>query len=146
AVGAPSLVVDPRRRRIVAAGRPIHLPPAEFAFYLWFVWQRLEGRDPIPSPNEGAPEAGYASHFLAAYRSLRGPLADLERTERALVGGMTKDYFMQRRARLRRRLEAALGEAAETYHVAALGRRPNTRYALTLDRAAIRFAAAPEAP
>jgi len=139
AVGTPHLEINVPAGRIRAGGRSVPLPPAELAFYLWFVWRRREGRDPIPCPNEGVPEVEYGRRFLAAYRAIHPPMADIERTEQALARGMTKEYFLQRRSRLKQRLERLLGPVADAYLVHALGRRPNTRYGLTLAPSVIHF-------
>ncbi|RMF79635.1 MAG: TIGR02584 family CRISPR-associated protein [Nitrospirae bacterium] len=126
--------------RVVAGGRGLELPPADLAFYLWFAWRRLDGLAPIRCPADGAPEEDYARAFLLAYERLRGPFADIERTRRALAGGMSREYFLQRRSKLHRRLRTALGAAAaEPYLVQAQGSRPDTLYGLTLPASAIRF-------
>ncbi len=139
AVVPPALTFDLRRRGVVAGGREVRLPPAEYALYLWFAWRRMEGKPPLACPSDGVPEEDHARDFLVAYRALRGALADTERTEGALRGGMDKAYFLQRRSRLNRRLTQALGPAADPYLLQALGHRPDTRYGLILDPAAIRF-------
>ncbi len=146
AVAPPALAFALSRRQVVAGGREIRLPPAELALYLWFAWRRMEGKPPLACPSEGAPEEEHARDFLAAYRALRGPLADTERTEGALRHGMDKAYFLQRRSRLNRRLTEALGPAADPYLLQALGHRPDTRYGLILDPAAIRFETPGDAP
>jgi len=139
AVGPPSLTFNLADRQVVVAGRAIPLPPAELAFYLWFAWRRTAGKPPLSCPSDGAPEEAYATEFLVAYNNLHDPLADTERTERALRDGMDKGYFLQRRSRLHRHLNRALGPLAEPYRIHALGRRPDTRYGLTLQPEAIGF-------
>jgi len=140
ALGPPELTIDLAGRRIVAGGQGVALPPAELAFLAWLARRQMTNEVPLPCPNDGAPEADYARAFLREYHTVLGPLGDSDRTTRALRAGMDKGYFLQRRARLNGRLEDALGPAAAPYLVHALGRRPDTRYGLTLDLAAIRFA------
>jgi CRISPR-associated protein (TIGR02584 family) len=140
ALGPPELMIDLAGRRVVAGGQEVALAPAELAFLAWLARRRMAGEEPLPCPNDGAPEAEYAAAFLAEYRRILGPLGDADRTERALRPGMDKGYFLQRRARLTRLLRDALGPAAAPYLVAALGRRPATRYGVTLEPVAIRCA------
>jgi CRISPR-associated protein (TIGR02584 family) len=139
ALGPPELVIDLAGRRIIAGGQEVRLAPADLAFYAWHARRRFAGADPVPCPNDGAPEADHANAFLAEYRAIHGPLGDTDRTTRSLRHGMDKDYFLQRRARLHGHLTAALGPAAASYLVQTIGRRPDTRYGLTLASAAIHF-------
>jgi hypothetical protein len=139
ALGPPELVLDLAGRRIVAGDQEVTLAPADLAFYAWHVRRRFTAADPVACPNDGAPEHAHAAAFLAEYRAILGLMGDSDRTARALRAGMDKGYFLQRRARLNGRLKTALGPAAVPYLVHAIGRRPDTRYGLTLDPAAIRF-------
>jgi len=145
ALGPPELVIDLVGRRIVAGGQEVALSPADLALLAWHARRRMANESPLACPNDGVPEPAYATAFLAEYHCILGPLGDDERTNKALRHGMDKGYFLQRRARLNGHLETTLGPAAAPYLVAALGRRPDTRYGLTLEPAAIRFAV-PEAP
>jgi CRISPR-associated protein (TIGR02584 family) len=139
ALGPPELMIDLAGRCIVAGGQEVALAPADLAFLAWHARRRLAGAGPITCPNDGAPESGHADAFLAEYRAILGPMGDTDRTTRALRHGMDKGYFLQRRSRLNQRLEDALGPATTPYLLQTFGRRPDTRYGLTLDPTAIRF-------
>jgi CRISPR-associated protein (TIGR02584 family) len=138
-LSGPELVLNPERRQLRAGGRLVRLAAAEFAFYSWMARRRLCGREPVACPSDGAPEAEYATEFLAEYRRAE-PAAGAEgRTRRALRGGMEKSYFLERKSRVNRALEEALGPAAWVYKVQGFGRRPEMRFGLALDAGQIRY-------
>jgi hypothetical protein len=127
------------RRRVVAGGLDIPLPPAELAFYAWLARRAAQGMEPLPCPPEGAPAADYAEGFLAAYRAIVGELGDTERVAEGLRTGMDKGYFLSRKSRVNRMLREALGSGADAYAIHAHGRRPQTRFGLGLVPESIRF-------
>jgi len=132
-LGAPRLLVDVDERAILAGGRPVRLAPSDFAFYAWMARRKREGREPVPCPSEGAPEPALAEEFLREYLLADpGPTAK-ERTRHALKNGMEKSYFLERKSRVNRRLEEALGASAWAYKIQAFGKRPETRFGLHLE-------------
>jgi hypothetical protein len=50
---------------------------------------------------------------------------------------MDKAFFLERKSRVNRALRAALGPAAPIYLIAAVGKRPYTRYRLQLESSRI---------
>jgi CRISPR-associated protein (TIGR02584 family) len=138
-LSGPELVLDPGRRAVWAGGREVRLAAAEMAFYSWMARRRLLGREPVACPSEGAPEAEHAKEFLAEYRRAEPGAAAEERTRKALRGGMEKNYFLERKSRVNRALEEALGPAAWRYKVQGFGRRPQMRFGLALEAAQIRY-------
>jgi CRISPR-associated protein (TIGR02584 family) len=131
------LVINLAARRIQAAGETIDLPPAPLAFLALMARRRQKGLHPARWNTEGIAE-----QYLSEYRRIVGDHgAECERVEAALAKGMTKDDFDQRKARTNRELIRALGsQLAAPYLIQADGARPHTRYRLTLDSGAIRFA------
>lgn len=132
-LGTPKLVIDPDERAITAAGRTLRLPPSEFAFYAWMARRKLRGAEPVPCPSEGAPEPALAEEFLHEYLRADPGATARERTRRALRNGMEKNYFLERKSRVNRLLEEALGASAWAYKVQGFGKRPDTRYGLPLE-------------
>jgi CRISPR-associated protein (TIGR02584 family) len=134
---SPVLVIDTERRAIRAAGEAVELAPAEFAFYLWMAERCTGGKPPVHWT-----EDGLAAQLLAVGASLAGRMStDYQRMETALAGGMSKEYFEQRKSRANRALRDALGErAAQPYLIASVGGRPRTGSGLQLEPEAIRFA------
>ncbi|MBN8507901.1 MAG: TIGR02584 family CRISPR-associated protein [Burkholderiales bacterium] len=138
-LGPPRLVLDLRHQRADAAGRAFELPPADLAFLAWFARRAQRGLPGVPCPNEGAPSAEHAQAYLAEYRRIRGFLDDDAATVRRYAAGMAKADFEERKSKLKRALQRALGAAAVPYTIVGEGRRP-MRYRLALPADAIRVA------
>jgi CRISPR-associated protein (TIGR02584 family) len=132
-LGPARLQLDLHQQTLFLAGKPVHLPPADLAFYSWFARRRQNRREALPCPSDGVPEAGYAQDYLAEYRKINHPVAAMDRTEKTLAAGMDKNFFEQRKSRVNQRLKAELGINAEPYLIQAIGRRPCTRYQLSLE-------------
>lgn len=128
----PSLVIDLGEGVVRAAGRELRLPPVDLAFYAWMALRRKHGQEPLLVPSDGAPERDYAEEFQKILGAIPNPRCDVARIERTLREGMTKDYFLQRKARVNRALERYLGAAADPYKIQPSGRRPETRFGLQL--------------
>jgi hypothetical protein len=138
-LSGPELLIDPGERTVCAGARLLRLPPSELAFYSWMARRSLNGHEPVTCPSDGAPEESYAREFLAEY-SLAEPGLEAEaRTRRALRDGMEKSYFLERKSRVNRLLEEALGAAAWAYKIQGFGKRPETRFGLALERGQIRY-------
>lgn len=138
ALAPPELVIDLARRRILAGGQVIDLPPAELALLAVFAREVLKGANALPAPSKGVPDPAWARRFLREYRAITGTLADTDATERALRTGMEGEYFSVRKSKLERRLKAALGPAAAAYRIDGGNQRPG-KYRLTLQPDAVRF-------
>ncbi len=134
----PQLIVDLKRQGICAAGQWIRLRPADLALYSVFARRARAGEGPLQAPPNDAPDPDWAERFLAEYRLIRGEMADLEVTERALRNGMEGGYFSQRKAKLHKAIQQALGPAALPYLIDDGGTRPR-RYALKLPKEAIGY-------
>jgi len=138
-LGPPRLLIDLRGKRIEAAGRRVTLPPAELAFLAWFARRAIEGAPPLPCPKDGVPEPGYAGEYLREYRRIVGFIDDDARTLKRYRHGMEKADFEERKAKLKRAMNRALGPAAAApYLVQGSGRQPK-RYGLALPAEAIQL-------
>ena len=135
ALAPPELCIDLNAQSIHAAGETLRLPPAQLAFYLMLAERRLEGLDGLRWDDDDI-----ADQYLAAYRRLVGELSgNLERVQSALAGGMTEEYFEERKAKTNSAIKTALGpQLAAPYLIHSQGERPQTRSALALAPEAIR--------
>jgi CRISPR-associated protein (TIGR02584 family) len=130
------------RRRVVAGGLDIPLPPAELAFYAWLARRAVQGLEPLPCPlptMQDYPNRAYAADYLREYRFIVGTAGDDDRVVAGLDYGMDKNYFERRKSRVNGRLREALGPAATVYQIRASGERPRTLFGLGLDTGQIAF-------
>ncbi len=127
----PAIELDPSRRLIVAGGNPIHLPPADFAFYAVMVRRRALGRGFV---NHRTPDlaAEYLHEYAEATADQWAPT--VERVRHRLRNGADHEWFEQRKARVNRAIRDALGVwRARAYEIAREGRRPDTRFGIDID-------------
>lgn len=135
----PRLTIDPATRRVEAAGRAFGLPPADLAFLAWFARRAVQGLPALACPRDGVPSSEHAQAYLAEYARLTSVLDARDRTLARYREGMSKADFEERKSKLKRALEDALGTAASPYLVQGEGRKP-MRYRLRLTPDAVRFA------
>ncbi len=137
ALEPPRLVIDCATRCIQAAGEIIELPPTNFAFYAMMARRRQQGLHAVRWDSEDVTE-----QYLHEYHRITDDLSgERERVEQALANGMTPEYFDERKSRVNSTLTQRLGATlANPYLIQASGRRPRTRYGLTLAAEAVQFA------
>ncbi len=135
-LGPAKLTIDLRAQRVEAGGRMVAMAPAELAFLAWFARRAQQGLPGVACPAEGAPSPEFAAAYLAEYRRIRGVMGDDGRTAARYRGGMSKSDFEERKSKLKRALQAALGPAAQPYLIVGEGRRP-MRFRLALEADAI---------
>jgi len=128
-LGPVAVVVDPDLPGIVVGGREVPLPPVLLAFYRWLARRKRDGVDPVVCPPDGAPDPAYAAEYRKEYDDTKGSRVSAGggcgTTERRLRDGMDKDFFMQCKSKLHRRLKDALGpEAVLRFGVRGIGGRP----------------------
>ncbi|PWQ99331.1 CRISPR-associated ring nuclease Csm6 [Leucothrix arctica] len=86
-------------------------------------------------------DTGLGDDFLDVYQSLNGLNGGYDRAKKTLINGMTKEYFEQRKSRVNRQLREALGKRLSTHYIIdSHGKRPNTRFGLTLSASVITLA------
>ncbi|RMH50961.1 MAG: TIGR02584 family CRISPR-associated protein [Zetaproteobacteria bacterium] len=136
---APQLELDPVSRTLSTPIGCCMLPPIDFAFYLWLARLRAGGSEGIAAPPEGVAEADYGRAVLDCYREVHNfSLRGHDRTEEALMGGMQKSFFEQRKSRVNKAIRLALGVQDSPYEIARAGRPGHFRFGLLrLDPAAI---------
>ncbi|HLB30965.1 MAG TPA: CRISPR-associated ring nuclease Csm6 [Gammaproteobacteria bacterium] len=139
-VGPRELIIDFDRRCIRAGGVNVRLPPSDLAFYAWFASLLIDGKPGPTCPSDGAPEPELAQAYLGMYQNIMRELDDSERTIKRLDKGMDKQFFLERKSTLHKKLRAALGREAAYYLIEGTG-RPK-RYALSLAPEAVRFGVA----
>jgi hypothetical protein len=133
----PTLAVDYEQGRVVAGSTRLEMRPAELAFYAMMAAAAKEGRGVACPP--GGEDERLAAAFLNVYRRWGGERG-IERTEKALKAGMSREYFLERVSRVNAALEKQLGpDRAVAYRIHAVGRRPETEYRLHLAPGSIRF-------
>ncbi len=140
ALGPLQLVIDLAGRCLSVSGVVIEdIAPAELAFYSWMARRRCEGSDPIRYDDDGP---GIATAFLAEYRRIVGEFsADYEQAEQSFSRGMGKEEFDSKMSRTNAALKKNLPpQLFEPYRIASSGKRPETRYGLSLPPEAIRYA------
>jgi len=131
---APPLRFLENRPAIDVAGLEVDLQPLIYAWYAWFVWLR----------REGIGAQGFVRHTDAACETF-GPFygwlakrldwMGSERTAKLLSQDFEPGFFEQKKARLNRALQAALGGAATGLLIVPRGKRPLTRFGISLDPA-----------
>lgn len=141
-VGPRGLIVDLDNRCISAGGVTVRLPPSDLAFLAWFARLLIDGKPGPSCPNEGVPEFDLTQAYLEMYQQVMRVMDDIERTIKRLENGMDKQFFLERKSRLHKRLKSALRREASYYLIEGTG-RPK-RYALSLPAGAVRFGAIEE--
>lgn len=137
-IGPPRLLLDLKRRTIIAHGKEVALPPAELAFLAWFARRSKQGLAALARPSDGVPEPAYAREYLTEYQRIVGTMGMHDRVRNRLAQGMSRADFDERKSRLKTLLQNALGAAAQPYLVQGTGRRPQ-RFCLPLPPEAIHF-------
>ncbi len=135
AIEAPHLTLDPARHCVRAGGVEVAMTPAVFAFYAMFAERALRRAEPLTWRDDE-----YRDEYLLAYRRVLGPLSEhVDKTARRLDAS-AKEHFQEQKAEAKRAIVGVLGKpAARPYLLAEYGKRPSTRFGLSLPRDAIAF-------
>lgn len=112
------------------------MKPVELAFYAWFLKRRIAEQPPVRWSDN---EQQLAGEFLDCYAALFGRSSgEYERIACALSHGMSKEYFESRKSRTNTALKKSLNKrTAAAYLIDAFGKRPETRFGISLPVAAI---------
>lgn len=128
----PQLYVDVVRRELRCGTLPVKLPPMQLSWYAWMAYRRkhaLEFGGHIRYTDAVALE------FLDIYRQVVSEdSADYEQLAAVLTEeGLSEDFFNERKSRVNKALNTQLGsQVAKPYLIGASGKRPHTRFGLTL--------------
>ncbi len=118
-LGQPELELDLQRSQARASGTEVPLTAVGKAFLLMLA-RRLVAERETHCPMEGVPDAALAREFLQAYADINAE-PPAEQTQRALKGGMDKNYFERRKHEVNSAFRKALGPGpAKAYEI---GRR-----------------------
>jgi len=131
---APAHVrIELKQRRLICAGIDVKLSPALLAWYAWFASLRLAGNE------EGLHWLHHAKDDYLYWLAKVIPVAsgNYMRTENSLKDGLKKGTFLERNAKIKRKLKKQLNDTAEHYFIQRIGYRPFTRYCLNLPASAI---------
>ena len=162
-IGPPELVIDLTGKRIYAGGKVVKLPPAQLAFLAWLARRRVHREEGVTCPPLDTCDEEYRDEYLAEYytvlgewepsslslprpaysaeyRTVFGGRTDDGRTGKRLAEGMTHQFFLETKAKLRCTLKEALGRTrAAAYEIVAAGPRGSRRFGIDLPASAIRF-------
>lgn len=142
----PELTLDLRGKKLVWKGIECDLMPARLALYAFFALLKKDaacnvanckGCDEcfIPLAEVFAREASIAE----LYRRIE-PCKDQDAMSDTGIRAISAENFNAYKSKLRRDLERAFGpQEADRLEIAAIGRRPNTRYGLKLEREQLRI-------
>lgn len=111
ALGPAQLSLDLDDARVSAGQTNVPLAPADFAFLAWFARRAKEGAPALPRPPDGYSQE-YARDYLAHYGRHQS-LGHATLTRYRL--GMSLRDFDERKSRVNKAFEAALGPAAAPY-------------------------------
>ncbi|MEK6749068.1 MAG: CRISPR-associated ring nuclease Csm6 [Pseudomonadota bacterium] len=136
--GAGALVVDLAGKRIQAFDKVVKIPAAELALLAVLARRAQQALPPLSIPLPEVPDIEWAERYLEEYRLICGEMADTERTEKSLRGGMDGDYFSMRMSRLRAVLRKSFGPVA-TSRLIDDGGKKSHRYRLNLLPEDVRF-------
>lgn len=137
-VAPVTLSFDIKKRTVICGTFPITMPPLPFATYLWMAQRRVLGKEPSYPEDELVPE------FLSVYRKVVGAgSGDYENACEALKheGDFLK-YFQEYCSRANKKIRQFFGKLmSKTYLIESSGRRPKTKYGLTVPAEAIHLPA-----
>lgn len=139
AIGPANLVINIKKRLLIAQDTPIKLNPTDLAFYLWLLDRQKNGKSAPGSPSEGAPEMHYTLEYFSIYQQLTGDMWASDRTSNTLKTGMSKTFFEQRKSRVNTVLKQSLSFAAQAYLISPHGKRPRTYYQIALNKDQIHY-------
>ncbi|MDP2830374.1 MAG: CRISPR-associated ring nuclease Csm6 [Sulfuricellaceae bacterium] len=138
ALGPATLTLYPENRRILAAGKTFHLPPAQFALLAVFAYRAQVGLAPMRAPLKDVRDHEWAQTYLDNLTQACGIMRLPNGIEDTLRPGVDESYFSQHLSRLRATLKRQLGLAATPYSIDDGSTRPR-QYRLALPAHAICF-------
>jgi CRISPR-associated protein (TIGR02584 family) len=139
------LEVEVSKKQLRIEEYVIHLPPAEMAFYWWFLDQQLTQDAPLASPPKHVPTLDYAEQYAACYSVLTDymsadALFDTIFDHGEYGKGMEAQFFAERKTRVNKAIEQVVGrEIAQQIGIQQAAKRDGKRhYAIRLPAEQIR--------
>jgi len=130
----PEVMFHAQTRALQCGNKPVVMNTVELSFYVLMLRRCQQGIAPARWTDDALDK-----EFLEVYAQLSVQAkGGIERIKKALVKGMTKEYFEQRKSRVNSALRQALGKrTAQIYCIDSHGKRPNTRFGVSLPASAI---------
>lgn len=136
ALAPPHLKINRSAKQIWCGDVLVEMPPQLFAWYAWMAKRRQQVDEHGGHVNWC--DKGIAEEFLTEYRGIVGSMAHgYEDTLEVLKGGMTQEFFTEKKTRVNSWLKEILGAGATAYLIGASGNRPRTRFGLSIAKDAI---------
>jgi len=140
------LTLDLTSARIIYGGRQMDMMPARLALYAFFAMQKKECRKEGEGCRRchdcflGVEDVMDRKEDIAGlYRKLTGSRDYIAMSETGIIG-LDKENFNSYKGKIRRDLEQAFGAyALMEMAISPVGRRPETRYGLRIDRGKLRI-------
>lgn len=128
----PCLRIDLAKRQILCGRHLLNLAPQLFAWYAWLAQRCQQAKPPVRHTDADPVE------FLALYGQIISiDAVDWEKTANLLKEGFPKEFFEQKCAKVNGELKKILGLGAAPYLITRQGKRPLSRYCLTLEATSI---------
>lgn len=107
--------------RVIANGISIKMPSADLAFLVWMAKRVKENLPGLRTPVEGEANEEYANDFLTSYELVNADIS--EKVSEALIKGMDKAYFDNRKTQLNSVLKKSLGKrCGHNFEIQAIGK------------------------
>lgn len=134
----PSVQFNWALKQLKCGDKLIKMPPLQMTFYVWMLERCANKQEAIHWTTQENPSL--ATQFLKLYVCLFGMNGYYEATAKSLVNGLTKPWFEEKKSKINTTLTEHLGQSSALhYHIHSQGKRPLTRFGLTLDANAISF-------
>ncbi|MFZ1342695.1 CRISPR-associated ring nuclease Csm6 [Thiothrix eikelboomii] len=132
----PSVKFNRALKQLMCGGKLIKMPPLHMTFYVWMLERCMNQRPAIHWTTQETPKL--ATQFLKLYANLYSTNGYYEAAEKSLAAGLTKSWFEEKKSKINKALTEQLGHStALYYHIHSQGKRPLTRFGLTLSATAI---------
>jgi hypothetical protein len=136
-LGEPQIDIDLPKGTLFCGHKPVELQPQLLAMYALFASYRK-------TEKTGLGRLRYnlinCSDLLMLYAEIAGRHCDdFEALAVQLAGGISKEYFDEKKSRINKELKKQLGFSAGPYLINSHGRRPNTFSGLDLQPEQINF-------
>ena len=132
----PAVYFDWQTKQLTCGGTVVAMRPAQLAFYVWMLQRRVQDLPPVHWTDQETPN--FATQFLQIYTQLFGETFGYDAIKRALAKEMGKTWFEERKSHTNKHLTQALGKPiSHDYLIQAYGKRPTTRFGISLPRHAL---------
>jgi len=139
----PGVVVDLRAKKLIYRGMELDLFPAQLALYAFFAERKKDCR--LSRPCRGCTACYLELHEILRaqeaithkYRQAGSPVETMSDTG---ILGLTQENFHSYKSKINTAIIQRYGQGlAAELTIEGVGRRPNTRYGLRLDRSTLRL-------